>query len=770
MRTKYLVDIRHAATYKVNLHNLVTLRRKILYFIILFTLMYSSVVVAQVHINLTVTTPSSESLQNSELTVTKDDSTIVFAIIPSNYQITLPSAGDYDISVAHMGYSPYSLRTNFSNDTTLAVVLNPKTFELGEVVVKGQAARKITATGEIFQLSQKAKKSGDPFKALSEIPLLDVDVVNQKVTTNSGEPLLVLIDGKLQNTGIKPIDPKFIDRVEISEVVSARFLKMGVNKILNIRLRKDRPLYVYTDLRTRHDIPLRDGFGGANFEVGRKKFAVSGSAFYTYLHHDKSEFERREKSTDVSRLVAGENINNNHSWEGSLLMKWIPRESDYFSVAVKGQLFSNTTESHREGQYMGKSSYPLFADYGSDMTSKGILTGLYHEHTFKNNSILTSYFQYNLSGSTIDQRLYEQYNHQSHETPVTYDTRRNQYILNIDFDTQDQPYGEINLGNQFEYTSDKDKNLLVPTSLPIYTHLWSNYTYAGYMNSWRKLYYMASVGLENLGVQVEDHSNVCWRPRVSSSVSWQLPHRQMLRFSYNLDNTLPPSSSLNMLNTSTNPMLRLEGNPDLIPEQTHSFNIKYDIDVKHVRISLIADHSQQSNIIEPYIFSNGETQVQSYRNNGTYKEMFVGGNARYSGNKLIVFAAANHTWKSFNGQPTKAVVGVSGYVRWDFGNFFVYSKLGWKNREYTPIATIHYENPVEAHVQIAWQATQQLYLSLGLPYFWGVKSQTTTIDQPIYQSWQHDRFKGMSLRPWLLISWTLRKNAKEVIPGKMPNL
>lgn len=100
--------------------------------------------------------------------------------------------------------------------------------------------------------------------------MLNVDIINQKVTTNAGDPLLVLVDGHLQNSGISPIDPKFIENVEISEVVSARYLKMGVKKIINIRLKKNRPLYAYTDIRTRHDIPLREGFGGANFEFGKK--------------------------------------------------------------------------------------------------------------------------------------------------------------------------------------------------------------------------------------------------------------------------------------------------------------------------------------------------------------------------------------------------------------------------------------------------------------------------------------------------------------------
>lgn len=132
---------------------------------------------------------------------------------------------------------------------------------------------------------------------------MNVDIINQKITTNSGDELLVLIDGRLQNSGISPIDPKFIESVEISEVVSARFLKMGVNKIVNIKLKKNRPMYSFTDIRTRHDIPIREGFGGANFEVGRKKIAVTGSVFYSYLHDDKIATKSNEQSEDISRIL-----------------------------------------------------------------------------------------------------------------------------------------------------------------------------------------------------------------------------------------------------------------------------------------------------------------------------------------------------------------------------------------------------------------------------------------------------------------------------------
>jgi hypothetical protein len=727
---------------------------------------------AQVTVNVDITTPTNEHLQRSEFTVMQGDSTIEFAIIPSHYQFTLPEAGTYEISVANTDYSPYNASLSLSNDTSIVITLKPEAqvHELQEVVVQARMPRKITATGEIFKLSQTAKKSGDPFKALSEIPLLNVDIVNQTITTNAGEQLLILIDGKLQNSGIQPIDPKYIESVEVTEVVSARFLKMGVKKILNVKLRKERPMYVYTDVRTRHDIPLREGFGGANFELGHKKFAVSGSAFYNYLHDDKSDFTRNEQSAEVLRNVTGDRINGDHSWNGSLLMKWAPREADYFSAIVKGLSERDNNEQHAEGQYIGMTNYQLNTDFWNKTTSDGVLAALYHEHTFRNNAILTSFLKYNRSNASATETLYECYDNAEYEYLVNYKTRRNQYTLSLDFDTQDQPYGDINLGNEFEYTADRDINLLELSSLPIHTNRWSNYTYVGYSNSWKKLFYMASVGVENLGVKVLEHQNICWRPRIATSLTLRLPSRQSLRLFYQLDNNLPPSSTLIKLNTSTNPMLRLEGNPYLVPEQEHLLAMKYSLDMKRVRVSFESSHTQKKDIIESYIFSNGETQVQSYRNNGTYKETQIGGNARYGGKKVILFAAATYTWQNYNGQPTKGSVGVNGYIRWDFNNFFIYSKISWQDKEYTSISTIRYDNPVQAHVQIAWQATKNIYLSLGLPYFWGVKSQTTSIEQSVYKSWQRDRFKNMSLRPWLLISWTLRKNAKEAILDKMPNL
>ncbi|MBS9768771.1 MAG: hypothetical protein KGV44_14705 [Flavobacteriaceae bacterium] len=126
--------------------------------------------------------------------------------------------------------------------------------------------------------------------------------------------------------------------------------------------------------------------------------------------------------------------------------------------------------------------------------------------------------------------------------------------------------------------------------------------------------------------------------------------------------------------------------------------------------------------------------------------------------------------KLLMGQEVKKSLGLNGYLRWDFGDFFLYSSLDWKNKSYTAISQTTYDNPIQAHIQVAWQVNKQFYMSVGLPYFWGVKSHTTDINTIDYSNSQKVDYKSSSLRPWILLSWTLRKNPKLSIPNKMPNL
>lgn len=285
----------------------------------------------QVNLRLNVATYDNSFIESVELLVQEGDSIQQFSVIkPQDYVLTLPKSGKYSIELSHPSYEAYRIEGFFSKDSTLNVFFKQRAIKLEEVVVEGKARPKVTATGEIFKLSRKAKSSKNPFVALSEIPLLQVDISSQSVKMRSGESPLILIDGHLINSGIQPILPENIESVEVSEVVSARYLQMGFTKIVNIHLRESIPLYSYIDFRSRHDIPLREGFGGANFEFGKKTFALSGGLFTDYLTKDRVCYETVEQLEQQIKQLSGMGLSQSRGVNGDLLVKWLPKSSDYF--------------------------------------------------------------------------------------------------------------------------------------------------------------------------------------------------------------------------------------------------------------------------------------------------------------------------------------------------------------------------------------------------------------------------------------------------------
>lgn len=738
----------------------------------LLTLLRCFPLFGQVNLHLNIATYDHRPIESVELLVQEGDSIAQFSVVKAQeYVLTLPKTGKYSIDLTHPNYEAYRLEGFFSTDSTLNIVLDKPTVELGQVVVVGKVRPKVTATGEVFKLSKKAKSLSNPFKALSEIPLLQVDISSQSIKMRSGEIPLILVDGHLVNSGIQPILPENIESVEVSEVVSARYLQMGVTKIINIRLRESIPLYSYIDFRTRHDIPLREGFGGVNFEFGKKTVALSGGIFADYLTKDRVHYETVEQIEQQRKELSGTSISQSRGMDGHLLVKWLPNSSDYFSAILKTKRSKNHTERTQDGRYSASDkSISLNTSSDEDNLNGGFLAALFHEHTFGSQSTLTTLFKYNYGFYDLRQN----YSEVCEKTPITslvdLATLRNQYVLSIDYDSGEQSFGSFAIGNNLEYTRDKVTNQSLTPFLTARVRLWSNYTHVTYSNQWKRLYYMASVGVQSLAVKATDKNHSYWRPRVAASMTLQLPHHQSLRGSYYLTNSLPESRNLVSFNQSTNPWVREEGNPYLVPMQIHQLDLNYNCPIGDFQVWLFGSHNRYSQVIEPYIRQVGTYLIKSFHNNGTYRNTEGGIGASYGGDNFQISASTDYSSEIFNGQSAKGSWGAKGYFRWDFGDFFVYSSLSWRNYSYTSISQTAYKNPMEAHIQIAWQATDQLYLSLGLPYFWGTKSYVTQVNQSSYRSQQQVFYESASLCPWLLISWTLRKNPKVAIPRKIPNM
>lgn len=729
-------------------------------------------VFAQIHLQIFVKDSKQQAVERAEVSVQYGDSIVDFGITAKGvFSATVPSAGIYSIQASCVGYTPVSISKEVTQESKVVLVMTEQSILLDEVSVTAKKIPQTTATGTVYTLSQNAKECGNPFKALSEIPLLRVDISNQTVEMADGESPLILVDGKLFNSGIAPIDPSRIESVELSEVVSARYLQMGVTKILNIRLRKDTPWYSFSELRTRHDFPSRYGLGAGRFEVGKKKFAISGYVGLTYLRHDKTSYEVNESNGSAIKNRNGEVKKRTDNQDGYLLLKWMPNSNDYFSAIFNGLNNDNRNKAHFDGRYITENTNNPFHNNQSETSSDGGMLGsFYYEHSFKDNSILASYAKYNYGFAKSCQVNVEENADNTVPTMVDFDSRRDQYEVSIDYDSGEKKYGNITSGASMEYTMDKDYNYVATPTEELHTKRLNSFAYTSYANGIGKLYYMASAGVQLLSISTDADKTTHWRPKASASLTWQLPHQQVLRASYYLTNRLPDTSQLTAYNTSTNPWYRIEGNPYLVPVMIQNIDLKYDKSIGDFMIRIYSSHNRYNKMIESYVRTEDNIQIESYRNNGTYIGTNVGSYISYRAKSFKASFSAEYNWDKYNGQSAKGYVDLNGHVRWDFGKFFLYSTFNWQNKSYTAISHTEYHNPIEAHVQLAWQITKQLYASIAMPYYWGIKSQTNITEMPGYTMNNKMRFKSESLRPWLLVSWTLYKNPKLRIDDRNPDM
>lgn len=566
-------------------------------------------VFAQIHLQIFVKDSKQQAVERAEVSVQYGDSIVDFGITAKGvFTAVVPSAGIYSIQASCVGYTPVSISKEVTQESKVVLVMTEQSIQLNEVSVTAKKIPQTTAT--VYTLSQNAKECGNPFKALSEIPLLRVDISGQTVQTADGDSPLILVDGKLFNSGIAPIDPSRIESVELSEVVSARYLQMGVSKILNIRLRKDMPWYSFTELRTRHDIPYRYGFGAGSFEVGKKKFAISGYVGLTYLRHDKTSYEINESNEGVTKNRDGENKKKTDTQEGYLLLKWTPNSNDYFSAIFRGLNNDIRNKAHFDGRYITENVDNSFQTDQSETTSHGGMLGsIYYEHTFKDNSILSSYAKYNYGFSNANQENVEKNTDNVVPTIVDYNSRRDQYKVSVDYDSGEKKYGNITSGASMEYTMDKDYNYVATPTEELHTKRLNSFAYASYANGIGKLYYMASAGVQLLGISTDADKTTHWRPKASASLTWQLPHQQVLRASYYLTNRLPETSQLTAYNTSTNPWYRIEGNPYLVPVMIQNIDLKYDKSIGDFMIRVYSSHNRYNKMIESYVRTENNIQM-----------------------------------------------------------------------------------------------------------------------------------------------------------------
>lgn len=710
-----------------------------------------------------VTNEKGKGFEAVQVLLTAGDSLVAMTLTDGKGQFRMEElkSGEYEVHIHELGYSSVDEKLFVrKRDIKMDFVLLPEmTGELKEVEVTANRSERVdrTATGQIFYLSEKAKNSGNAYRALKEIPKLIINESNQQISMTNGSSVLILINGNKVNSGVNPIDPKEIESVEVVDVVSARYLKDGVRHIVNIKLKKKADPYRFFEVMNRHDMRIRNGSGAIYFEVGNPQYSLYGRGATGYTYNDDTETESFQQNTGYQKAMNGIARNNKRYQLGELQFRWMPTDKDYIVAHVyeNGTLIKDKTWGDGWLEKEEKESF----DYASRSRDKSyILTGsLFHKHTFAPENTLETTFAYNKNHNRNQSTREEIYPDWLYDNYYEYKNNRSSYNLTIDYSYTWNETNSLNVGSETNLVNDRIHQ--ISDGYPVFRHReWTEYLYAGFTSKVKKFYYMLSAGVEGLWLKAGDADNHYFKPRASVSGTYKVNDSHSFQVGYTLTNTPPSVHSLNPYNTSTDSLVISRGNPYLLPAQVHQLDASYTFNKKGLYITPSVGYEINTDIIEPTGYTENGIYTSTYRNSDKYKELLVGSSLSYRWNRFQVYGGLYHRLSHFTGQEAKkSFMGYIGFSA-SYKKFSFYGYCDYTNYAYTAVSRTRNYAPTFSQLQVTYNFTPLFYISVALENGTGMMRTATTTRSDGYYNYNFRRMKDQSFCPWILIRYTFRKN------------
>jgi hypothetical protein len=598
---------------------------------------------------------------------------------------------------------------------------------------------------------------------LAEIPRLKVNEALRDISMEDGTSPLILIDGMAVNSGVAPINPKDITSVEVMDVVQARYLRTGAKHIINIKLKEKKNRYTFFEVMNRHDIPWRQGLGAIYFEVGNSKYSLYGRGAGGYIYNDNTEAEGWQRSSDYYKQSCGIGRTDSHNFLGELLFKWRFTEKDFLIAHVYDKYDKSKTGNEGSGEYqtdtMETFNYTSLNWDNSDIWTET----LYHRHVFSEHRLLETTLAYNGNQNSNDGERNETYSDWIYQNAYDYRNKRSSGSLNIDYSFDWNNVNSLNIGSETKYVNDRIRQ--VSDNLPIFHHReWSQYLYASISSKVNKLYYMGSLGIEGIWLKAGDASGSYIKPRASVSSTFVFNDNHSIQAGYTLTNEAPEIGQLNPYNTSTDSLVIIQGNPDLLPMQQHDLSFSYTFNKSGLYITPSVRYNIYTDIIEPFGYSKNGIYTSTYHNMGKYRSLAAGGSISYHQGKWgQIYMNSYHLVDYFSGQDPRESFTCDLGMNAKYKKWFFNVNYQCQNYIYTAVSRTKYHTPNYSFVQIQYNFTPNFYISAAIQYFTGAVRYDIETYGENYRSFVSQRMLDLNVRPWILIRYTFRKNDQQKI-------
>ncbi|MEO8823118.1 MAG: TonB-dependent receptor [Ginsengibacter sp.] len=342
-----------------------------------------------------------------QLFAAKSDSLIAVMLTKPNgdFDLTnIPPLVNFRIEISAVGYTLYNHVFSYKNkiDTEsihkdLGNIVMARTNEKLETVtiVAQRPALRLGIDKKIFDVDKSiTSKGGTAIDVMKNIPSVSVDVDGNVQLRNSSPTIFV--DGRPTILTLDQISSDDIDRIEIITNPSAKYDASSTGGIINVILKKDKRYGLNGLVSLSGGVPSRYS-GNINLNLRQGKFNFFVSTNYNYGNNDgHGKSFRQNKSEGVV-----ENYFNQHSLNN--------RTREFFGIrgGVDFFLDNRNTFTLSQGYVNGKFSNSQNQDqeyYNNDnqLTQTGIRTSAGHFQFKRNSSSLYYTHKFPKEGETID--------------------------------------------------------------------------------------------------------------------------------------------------------------------------------------------------------------------------------------------------------------------------------------------------------------------------------------------------------------------------------
>lgn len=506
------------------------------------------------------------------------------------------------------------LNVNYQNHSVIdlgEIIVKKTDVALHEIVVKGKRSRfqqRADGTVEVLIANTTLAASNSVNEILSKSPEILVDENGDFSVFGKGIAILYLNGKRILNSQLSFIDPVNIQKIEIIRNPSSKYDAEG-GAVINIMTIKKNSNGYQTNLK--QNLSYSD-FGGANFHssinINFNQGRFSSNAFYNLYKGDEREIlytTRDRKPEDIflkTDLTTDWQSDFRNSSAYGLGMQLDGKKNNYISAEYSGSYFhlagsqiSNNTITDDSGvnfytsdiardEKTIENSISLNYNQTLDTFGTGLFLGLqFSKFNGGNDNFITEEsklisenvlrFLENISDLNVNiisgqSDFIKKYNNKSTlESGAKFSYVNNNY--NQDFLVADQDLNFVvdnNLSNFFKY-----KETIGAAYFTFKNSFKENINYSFGLRTEYTAYNLEVASEMDL---IQDKY---WNFFPNISTNFKLKENYHLNFSYTARINRPAYHRLNPVIFYQDPYTSIQGNPNLIPEKTHAFELNNQV-------------------------------------------------------------------------------------------------------------------------------------------------------------------------------------------------